>query len=319
MINRSVATIACAVIGWFGYASAARAAGGDEASVEIGAGGLSFAANSSIRIEQQDVLVTPDKVAITYTLRNDADTPQSIFMSFQLPDLDANAVTDGEIAITPGEPANFVQFATTVDGQPVVPRTEQRAMALGLDVTGGLDAAGLKPFPFAKGLAARLEALGAAQRTDLLERGIVKEDGAALAPAWSLKSVAYWRQTFAAGQTITIMHSYRPVSGTSSFSEGALEAARRRSCLTRAQEDAIAKLKAAAAVAPTLASITYAATPGADALGPVRRFRLIVETGDPATVVASCREGLKRTGPLQLEWTASDYAPEEDFQLLFVR
>ena len=94
---------------------------------------------------------------------------------------------------------------------------------------------------------------------------------------------------------------------------------RKRACITAAHETAIAKLPSSASGAPTLTSITYAATSSADALGPARRFRLIVESGDPLTVIATCRDGLKQTGPMQFDWNANDYVPEDDFQFVFAR
>ncbi|MEQ1612628.1 MAG: DUF4424 family protein, partial [Hyphomicrobiaceae bacterium] len=135
-----------------------------EISTEVGAGGLSFAANPSIKIEQQDVLITPDRITVTYTLRNEANSQQSIYVSFALPDLDANAVIEGEVALAAADSINFVQFATTADGQPITVLTEQRATALGLDVTNLLSVSGIPQMPTADGLPARLEALTEAQR-----------------------------------------------------------------------------------------------------------------------------------------------------------
>ncbi len=290
-----------------------------EISTEVGAGGLSFAANPSIKIEQQDVLITPDRITVTYTLRNEANSQQSIYVSFALPDLDANAVIEGEVALAAADSINFVQFATTADGQPITVLTEQRATALGLDVTNLLSVSGIPQMPTADGLPARLEALTEAQRIGLLERGILKEDGTSLVPAWSVKTVAYWRQSFAPEQTTTIQHSYRPIAGISAFRTDALPNLRKRACITAAHETAIAKLPSSASGAPTLTSITYAATSSADALGPARRFRLIVESGDPLTVIATCRDGLKQTGPMQFDWNANDYVPEDDFQFVFAR
>lgn len=288
-------------------------------STEVVAGGLSFAANASIRIEQQDVLITPDKISITYALRNSASSRQSIYVSFAMPDLDANAVADGDIALAANDPVNFVQFATLVDGQPITISGEQRATALGLDVTNLLSVSGIPLVPATDRWSANLEAMTPAQRLELLERGILKEEGANLAPAWSVRTVAYWRQTFAPEQTITIQHSYRPIAGISSYSADAISASRKRSCVSAAHETAIAKLTSTSGDAPTLTSITYGATPNADALGPIRRFRLIIESTDAQTVIASCREGLKQAGPMQLDWNATDYVPDEDFQLLFAR
>jgi Domain of unknown function (DUF4424) len=313
LISRSLVITAFMLVGMPVAASFA------DTTAELGTGGLAFAANPSIRIEKQDVVIAEDKIMLTYVLSNSAGSPQSIFVSFAWPDLEAGMLADGAHGPGPGNPENFMAAATLVDGQPITPRAEQRAQALGLDTTSALAAARLPLFPLGESIGPALERLSASQRLDLLERGILKEDGPDVVPAWTLKTVAFWRQTFAAGQTITVVHTYRPIAGVSDYRSDAMPSLHKRACLTPAQESAMAKLSSATRVVPQLKMVSYQATPGADALGPVRNFRLIVETKDSQTVVASCREGIKRTSPMQLEWSSQDYSPDEDFLFLFAR
>jgi hypothetical protein len=127
-------------------------AGGAESTVELATGGLAFAANPSISIEKQDVVITADKITITYALRNSAGSPQSIYVSFALPELEASLLVDGGIGLDANAPENFVHAAVTVDGQPATLHMEQRALALGLDATAALSAAGLPVFPLAEKL-----------------------------------------------------------------------------------------------------------------------------------------------------------------------
>ena len=290
-----------------------------EGSVELPAGGLAFAANPSVTIEQQDLVIGSASIAVTYTLRNAAQSPQSIVVTFSLPELDASALADGEVTLPAAEPTNYIQFSPKVDGQAPAVKVEQRAIALGLDVSSTLTAAGIPLFPFGTTSASKLSDLSAADRLDLLERGILKEEGSAVVAAWTLKTVAYWRQTFAPGQTITIANSYRPISGAAPSRPEALPTLRKRFCLSTAQEAAIAKLPVEGGVAPTATSVAYLTTAGADQLGPARRFRMLIETNDQLTIVAMCRDGLKRTGPMQLEWTGTEHTLDEDMHILFVR
>jgi hypothetical protein len=289
-------------------------------TVEIGTGGLSFAANPALVPERQDVLITPDRIRLTYAVRNGATTPLSITIAFTLPDLDAASLAADELALRSDSTDNFVRATTLVDGQPVTLQTEQRALALGLDVTATVLAARLPLFPFASDMTARLEMLDAAGRLDLLERGILRVEGGSLTPAWTLKTVAHWRQTFAAGQTLTLVHSYHPLVGVMPATGGAIGGLRKRICLSPAQETAISKLpREGTTGTPTLTTVGFLATPGADHVGPYHSYRLIIETADPATVVASCRDGLRRTGPMQFELNAADYVPDEDLQVLIAR
>ena len=290
-----------------------------EGSVELPAGGLAFAANPSITIEQQDLVIGSASIALTYALRNAAQSQQSILITFSLPELDASALADGEVTLPSAEPSNYIQFSLKVDGQAPAVKVEQRAIALGLDDSSTLTAAGIPLFPFGMTAASKLSDLSAADRLDLLERGILKEDGSAVVAAWTLKTVAYWRQTFAPGQTITIAHSYRPISSAAPHRPEALPGLRKRFCLSATQEVSITKLPVEGGVAPTATSIAYLATTGADQLGPARRFRMLIETNDQLTIVAMCRDGLKRTGPMQLEWTGTEHTLDEDIHILFVR
>ena len=63
-------------------------------SVELAAGGLSFAANPSIILERQDLVISPDTITVTYALRNSAQATQALVVTFALPELDANAVVE---------------------------------------------------------------------------------------------------------------------------------------------------------------------------------------------------------------------------------
>ncbi len=288
-----------------------------ELSPEMATGAIAFAANASIILESQEVVITQDRITVTYGLRNNASMPQSLLLTFAMPDLDVAAIADKETAAEKFEQHNFIGAATQVDGQPVTMLFEQRALALGLDVTASLKAARLPLVSAAGTFSQKLAALEPGLRLDLLERGILKEDGPAIVPAWTVKSVGYWRQTFSPGPA-TIVHTYQPIAGSGDYHADLLPVLRKRHCLTAAQEGAIAALSLRRSAAQ-LTSIGYLATAGGDAFGPARRFRIIIEMSDPATLVASCREGLRRTGPLQLEWSATDYSHEEDLQVLFAR
>lgn len=318
MPHRLAIVLACAVL-LLGVDAATPRPAAAESSVELIAGGLLFAGNPLVRIDRQEVLITRDRITVTYALRNTSNTPQAIHIAFPLPDIDAMAVADEELALPARDAANFVQSQTTVDGQPVTLKLEQRAVALALDVTTTLRDAGFDLFPYASANAGKPDALSPELRLDLLERGILKDDGASIAPAWTLKSVAHWRQPLLADQTITIVHSYQPVTANADRSDEAIAAHRKRSCLTPSQESALAALPSVNGAPPTMTTIGYAASPAADALGPIARFRLIVESADANVVVASCREGLRRTGPMQLEWSATDVSLDEDIHIMMAR
>lgn len=291
----------------------------EAATTELAAGGLSFPPHSMITVESQEVLLTVDRVRVTYVLRNTDRDTSGMLAAFLLPDIDANAVRDGDLKLPATDGKNFNAFAVLVDGQPVVPQVEQRALAVGLDVTAELAATRVGLFPFSEESERMIAALAPAMRADYLERGLLKEDGDRLQPAWVLKTTAYWRQRFGADQAVTIELSYRPMAGSAPYTATGLNSYRTTMCVQPSTEAKIAALPVEGGVGPVMTSVHYAYVPGADALGPAKRFRLIVETSDAAVVASSCADGLKRTAPAQLDWTIADYTPDEDFRILFVR
>ena len=291
-----------------------------EPSVEVSGGGLAFAPNAALSIETQDVVIAPAKLAVTYAIRNSSTDAQTILIAFPMPDLDANIVAETDVTLPDADTLNFVRANTTVDGQPVATRIEQRAMAVGLDVSATLKSFDLPLFPFADGVGLKIEALDPAKRQELIDSGILKEDGGVIVPAWTLKSVAFWKQKFNAGQTVTIAHSYIPITAVSDYSEESLAPVRDRVCLAPPVESAIAKLTPDAAVgAVKITTVGFNSVAGADGLGAARRFRLIIEMADPKTIVSTCWDGMKKTGPMQMEWSSTDFVQSEDLSVMFAR
>jgi hypothetical protein len=65
--------------------------------------------------------------------------------------------------------------------------------------------------------------------------------------------------------------------------------------------------------------LSYVIASGANWAGPIGSFRLIVDKGDPLTLVSFCGDGVKKIGPTTFEMIASDYTPRRDIELLFIR
>ena len=64
--------------------------------------------------------------------------------------------------------------------------------------------------------------------------------------------------------------------------------------------------------------LSYVITSGANWAGPIGTFRLIVDKGDPQTLVSFCGDGIKKIGPTTFEMTAKNYTPRRDIDLLFI-
>jgi hypothetical protein len=53
--------------------------------------------------------------------------------------------------------------------------------------------------------------------------------------------------------------------------------------------------------------------------GPIGTFTLIVDKGDPSTMVAFCGSDLKKIGPTTVEMVVKDSVPRRDIEVLFLK
>jgi hypothetical protein len=292
--------------------------GRPELRSEISTGGLIFSANVNLTIDQQDLTIGADAIQVAYAIRNTGANDQTITIAFPLADIDGSIGAEAQAELSVGMPANFMDFVLAVDGRRPAYALEQRAVALGLDVTKALADAGLPLFPLSAELTKLLADLEPAVRNDLVERGVLRLDDDTVFPAWTLKTTAYWRQAFPAGQTLALSLNYKPIAGRNPFSSGALQPLKKAACVDATTEQAIMRLASGGAPL-TMISIGYNAHPGAEALGPVAQFRLTIDKSLPQAIIATCRQGLIRSGPATSDWTAVNYAPDEEFRILLVR
>jgi Domain of unknown function (DUF4424) len=296
--------------------------GRPEPQTEIAAGGLIFSANLNLKLDEQDLTITAEAVQVNYAIRNSDSADHTITMAFPFPDIDGSTPPEVFGKLDPAAlsvwPANFMDVVIAVDGRRPSYAIEQRAIAVGLDVTKVISDAGLPLFPQSADLAQRLADLDPAVRSDLIERGILKLDDDVLSPTWTLKTTAYWRQLFPAGQTLPVSLQYHPIVGHNAFSSGALQPLKKGACIDAGAEQSIMRL-ASAGAPMVMVAVAYVAHAGSEALGPVGRFRLMVETSDAKSIVATCRQGFTKTSPTTSDWMATNYATDEEFRFLFVR
>ena len=285
--------------------------GGEEA---LAAGGLVLVANGDVRIESQDVTISAARIRIVQVMRNTADRDVNLLVSFPLPEIDTAWIWELPPLLPRSGDDNFVEASTTADGEPVHPRLDQRAIALGLDVTDSLRDYKIALFPYASGVLDKIARLPSGVKDDLIARGVLKANNQGLMPAWVLRSTIHWRQRFAAGRQITLAHSYRPVVGRPT---GALAPFEKSACLDAAEARRL-EGSAGGNKPARLTSVAFLATAGAAWSEPIGRFKLTVEKSTPATTVVTCRAGLAVVSPLMLEWNARDHAHEDDLTILFV-
>ena len=240
---------------------------------------------------------------------------------------------------------NFLRFATRVDGKPVESQLEQRAFLTAegkpdVEITERLKSLGVPLVPTLQAAGAALSALSESQRKALADAEIVyaedfdagKGPQVEWDPLWTLRSKFSRKQLFPAGRDVVVEQTYAPATGgVSSLVFGApnLDAAeearyRETYCTDGPFTSAAQSLyrKAAAPNAKVRAweeYLSYVITSGANWAGPIGSFRLVVDRGDPQTLVSFCGDGVRKIGPTTFELTAKDYTPKRDIDVLFIQ
>ena len=283
----------------------------------VATGGLLFVQDPSIVVDQQDVAIAAGEIKVTYVLRNTTAGERTILAAFPLPELDSSAFGDQLIKLASPQAANFASATFTVEGAPVQTEIEQRALALGLDVTAQLAAHQVPLQPFDAVTAGHIKRLPRITRLDFLQRGIVRQEDERIEPNWTLKTTAFWRQAFPPRKPVTIVLSYRPITATAAYQPSLLEAVRPTHCLDAAAEAAITRKLATKGGKVAFTWLSFVPGSASSLIGPIKNFRLRLEKPAFDAVAVTCRSGFRPLGPTTLEWAAQNYQ-EEDLHVLFI-
>jgi len=101
------------------YASA------NDTSAELAIGGLVFGKNDNVEMLSEDLYISTNKIDVHYRFFNKSSGDLDVLVAFPLPDLKMDP--DDDVTVIPSDdPVNFVDFETTVNGQPVHTNVEQK-------------------------------------------------------------------------------------------------------------------------------------------------------------------------------------------------
>jgi len=323
--------------GAFALCVAARALANDS-TAELTTGGLVLAKSADIEMRSEDLAISAREIVVRYRFFNRAAQDVTTAVAFPMPDI----VWDGpdtNIAVPTPDSANFLDFRTTIDGQPVAAENEQKAFAKGVDITARLAALGVPLAPQSDKTWKALDALNSADRDALVKAEIAIPDDYDvgkgwehhLAPNWTLKSSFFWTQAFPARRELAVEHRYRPSVGETTGTEVgsttiAPEEAKRYATLYCVDKDFIAGARKAqkpgadGSFTATLFErrIAYVLTTGANWAGPIGDFRLTVDKGEPDSLVSFCADGVKKTGPTTFEVRRANFTPIRDLNVLIL-
>jgi len=310
-----------AISGALVIALAAPAAAND-ATAEIGVGGLQMVYNSAVEVVSEDLFISADEIRVAYIFRNITEESQTVTVAFPLPPLDTT-YQEIWVDLPDFESENYVDFEVVVNGKAITPSVYSRVSALGVDRTELLRSAGLPLNPLSFGVGEAISNLPAATLQELRRAGLVAVEPWGTLPTWSLETTFYWEMTFPAGQEVTVEHRYEPVVGYGFFGTFGLEDEwyLDRYCIDESFAAAAQRMIEASDPEFGIADeqrIRYLLTPAQNWASPIGTFHLTVDKGSENALVSFCGTGVTKTGPTVFELTYTDYWPEQELDILII-
>jgi len=302
----------------------------NDSSAEIGIGGLTLTRNDVVRLDSEELTISRDRVAVSYRFTNPSAQDVETLVAFPLPDQNFGV----EIPVV--DYAEQLAFRTAVDGEPVPLDILVRAEFGGRDITQRLTELGLPVIPVHERFDKAVNAMPEAARKTLIGEGLILDDGFdgvqnLWAAKWTLKTTVTRKQVFPAGKTIRVEHSYKPYAGGSVGGyldlkyrgEKEFASRKKRWCIDRAFLHALDRRmadgrKASANFAYSEVWLAYVLTSGANWAGPIRDFRLVIDKGNPDSLVSFCGEGVKKLDATRFEMRRKNFMPKTDLNVLIV-
>lgn len=310
----------------------------NDTTAELKTGGLEFTHSDNIVMQEEKLYISPTKVKVDYVYHNASDKDVETYVAFPMPDIQGSM--DPMMDAGDRQSDNFLGFTVTQDGAAIKPTLQQRAYVGNIDMTDVLKAAKIPLNPLSDAASNALTALPEAVRADLVTQGLIFantfDDGSGekteWTPLWNLKSSYYWKTTFPAGKDVRVHHEYKPsVGGTVAITyldENDQAKGERwdeyvkKYCI----ENNFIKIAQKSnknmrdQVKPYLVEnwISYVLSTGANWMGPIGKFTLIIDKGSKDNYVSFCGTGVKKSGPTTFTINATDFTPEKDLDILLL-
>jgi len=311
----------------------------NDSTAELATGGLVLTMNADIEMRSEELYISSREIRVSYRFFNASAKDVTTLVAFPMPDITVEDSTSN-ISIPTDDPQNLLGFSTIASGAPVSARVEQKVFAGGIDRTADLLRLGV---PLAPHLASTNEALDRLSRSawdELTKLGLaeIEEYDAGkgmekhLTARWTLKTTYFWEQTFPARAEIAVEHRYKPsVGGSVQTSIGDPSVMKedwfgdyqRKYCMDRDFIGSVERARRAAKMdfgAPfSEERISYILTTGGNWSRPIGDFRLIIDKGDPSSLVSFCADGVKKVSPTQFEVRKADFLPKSDLHVLILK
>lgn len=304
-------------------------ASANDSEAAIGIGGLTLLRSEAIRLDQEDLFISREEVRVNYVFTNTTGRDIETLVAFPLPDIvhsPTTRVPDYE---------RELNFRTLVEGRPAQLELMQRASFKGQDITERLRGLNLPLVAAGDEFAAAVNRLPEGVRRALANEELISDGGTdgrtqLWDALWIVHTAVTRRQTFPASRSIRVEHSYKPFAG--GRVGGALDPNQRRTAEFREQRqrqcidnDFIAGLDRRRASMrggddPGYGEVwlQYVLLSGANWAGPIRDFRLVVDKGNPRSLISFCGNGVRRLDDRRFEVRYQNFTPDRNLDILIV-
>ncbi len=297
----------------------------------LGASGLEFSQNDKVAMVSEDLFISLKKIKVSYVFENTAGEDVTGEVIFPLPPVALLPLFESDTNLPKDvDRENLVNFTVEVDGQSVTPAVERRAVrfsyvpgsegeeVFGDDVTTLLEEAGIPMSLKPQRIIAALDELSPPALEKLVSAGLLEKfDGdPRYLCKWAIAIRYHWTQTFPAGSKVSVRHEYEnyPPGGIWSWQHPVTDyewnqETARRYCIDEDTSKALTRCKAAY-------QIDYILRTANTWKGPIGKFKLTIDKGQPQNILSLCADGVKKTGPTTFVIEKINYTPTADLSIL---
>jgi hypothetical protein len=306
----------------------------NDSTAELATGGLAYVQTDAIEMRSEDLTISMQEVRVRYEFVNSSDQDVTTLVAFPMPDIKGDI--DFLVSIPVEDPVNFLGFRTTVDGEPVEAKVQQRVSALGVDQTALLQGLGVPLAPQSQEARDALDKLPQETWDRLISLGLAapEEYDAGqgmerhLAPLWLLSTAFYWEQIFPAGKTVVVEHAYKPSVGATAGVSFGYEPSRNepwvkeyfsKYCIDDDFIRAYEKTKTPDGNDTYFENrIDYILRTASNWAGSIGKFHVVIDKGSPKNLVSFFGEDVRKAGPTTFEMTKENFYPERDLAILIL-
>ncbi len=212
----------------------------NDLTASLDTGELVLIPNVDIRLLDEDLFISPDKVRVRYSFENTSTAPITATVAFPVPPVDLSQ--DVGYSISPADPVDFVGFKLSIDGKPTPFKIDARATVDGRDVTDILEEYDIPLTLFTPDMESfdrlreRLDSLPVDVFERLRAEKIIHgaDWGEGFYAAWTANVSYFWTMTFPPGRALKVEHSYTPVPTSTFYTQYRCQRTRvPRQCLHR--------------------------------------------------------------------------------------